>query len=141
MSARRKVVFYGLSSQKKIPQNLAERILKEKGFVLNDKNANCLFMHNKKESLKHLLVKAILLKILVERNRTAGCEIEVGNGIADVFDSENKIVYEIESGLSKRRIKEKTSKLSAATDIIFIDTKKIPNNMFLARKCLQKIIV
>ncbi len=141
MSARKKVLLYGLSSQKKISKDIAERILKEKGFVLNEKNMNCLFSHNRKESLKHWIIKAIVFKILRNRRRRVGSEIEVGNGIADIFDADNKIVYEIENNFSKSKRETKIQNLATANDIFFIDLKKVPDDIFSAKKYLEKIIV
>ena len=61
---RTKVEKFGLQSQKFISQIKAREILRENGMVVNEKNKNCLFTHNKNESLKHFIVKAILFKIL-----------------------------------------------------------------------------
>ena len=141
MSARKKILLYGLQSQKKISQAAAERLLRKKGFVLNEKNLNCLFPHNKKESLKHWITKALVFKILSNKGRNVGSEVEVGNGIADVFDADNTIAYEIESNFSKNKNQEKIHILSTAKDIFFIDLKKIPDDIFSAKKYLEKIIV
>lgn len=72
MSAREKIRRYGVSSQKKISQLAAAKILKTKGFVMNYQNSNCLYPHNRKESLKHWLVKAIVFKILFDKGRNVG---------------------------------------------------------------------
>jgi len=141
MSARRKILLYGLQSQKKISQITAESLLRKNSFVLNEKNRNCLFPHNKSESLKHWTTKAIIFKILRERKRNVGTEVEVGNGIADVFDEDNKIAYEIESEISKRKVREKTRNMSEANDIFFINLKKVPDEISAAKKYLERIVV
>lgn len=141
MSARRKIVLYGLSSQKRISQTSAEKILCKKGFVLNDKNVNCLFPHNKNESLKHWITKAIVFQILRNRERNVGSEIEVGNGIADVFDSDNRIAYEIENNFSRSKMKEKISNLTGAKDVFIINLRHVPDDINAAKKYLERIVV
>ena len=98
---------YGLSSQRKMSQSKAIQLLREKNYVITERNKNCLFLHNSHESLKHFVIKAIVFKILREFDRTVGTEIETNGGIADVIDVDNLIVYEIESNFSKRKLKEK----------------------------------
>jgi hypothetical protein len=132
---------YGLSSQKKISQNNAEKMLYKKGFVLNERNANCLFPHNKKESLKHWVTKTIVFHILRSRGRNVGTEVEVGNAIADVFDSDNKIAYEIENNFSKSNIERKIHNLTGTRDIFVINLKHVPNDIFAAKKYLEGIVV
>jgi len=141
MSVRRKILLYGLSSQKEISQNAAEKMLYKKGFVLNERNANCLFPHNKNESLKHWVTKAIIFHILRKKGRNVGTEIEVGNAIADVFDSDNRIAYEIENNFSKTRRERKIRNLSGAKDVFVIDLRSVPNDIDAAKKYLEEIVV
>lgn len=141
MSARNKILIYGLQSQKNISRIRAQRILQRKGYVMNERNANCLFSHNANESLKHWTTKAIIFKILRERKRNVGTEVEVGNGIVDVFDEDNKIAYEIESEISKRKAREKMRNMQEANDVFFINLKKVPDEINAARKYLERIVV
>jgi hypothetical protein len=141
MSARRKILMYGLSSQKLISQCVAEELLQKKGFVLNERNSCCLFPHNKRETLKHWIVKAIVFKILLNKGRNVGTEIEVGNGIVDVFDSDNKIAYEIENNSSKPKIEERIHDLSGAKDVFIINLRHVPNDVNDAKKYLERIVV
>ena len=120
MSVRRKILLYGLSSQKEISQNAAEKMLYKKGFVLNERNKNCLFPHNKHESLKHWVTKAIVFHILRKKGRTLGSEVEVRNAIADVFDSDNRIAYEIENNCFKLKMERKVRNLAEAKDVFII---------------------
>jgi hypothetical protein len=139
MSARRKILTYGLSSQKGMSQIFAAKLLSKRGFVMNERNSKCLFPHSSKESLKHWIVKAIIFKILLDRGMNVGSEIEVGNRIVDVFDSDNKIAYEIEndvSGFKRRRYLN-----FAANDVFVINLKKVPDDIELAKKYLQRIVV
>lgn len=141
MSARQKILRYGLSSQKKFSQSLAQKILYKKGFVMNERNSKCLFPHNKKESMKHWITKAIVFKILFDKRRNVGSEIEVGNGIADIFDADTKIVYEIENNSSKRKVENKIFNFSEASDVFIINPKEIPNDINSAKKYLERIVV
>jgi hypothetical protein len=141
MSARKKILLYGLSSQHKFSQNIAEKVLYEKGFVLNERNKNCLFPHNKKETLKHWITKAIIFQILRNKGRNVGTEVEVGNGIVDVFDSDNRIAYEIENNFSKSKIQKKIHNLTGTKDVFFINLNRIPNEINVAKKYLERIVV
>jgi hypothetical protein len=138
---RKKVEKFGLQSQKLISQIKAKEILRKNGIVVNEKNKNCLFTHNKKESLKHFVVKAILFKILREKGRNVGSEIEIENGIVDLIDLDNLIAYEIENGISKRRIEEKLKNYKVVKDVFFINCKKVPNDLEKAENYLRKIVV
>jgi len=138
---RKKVEKFGLQSQKLISQIKAKEILRKNGIVVNEKNKNCLFTHSKKESLKHFVVKAILFKILREKGRNVGSEIEIENGIVDLIDLDNLIAYEIENGISKRRIEEKLKNYKVVKDVFFINCKKVPNDLEKAENYLRKIVV
>jgi hypothetical protein len=138
---RKKVEKFGLQSQKLISQIKAREILRKNGIVVNEKNKNCLFTHNKKESLKHFVVKAILFKILREKGRNVGSEIEIENGIVDLIDLDNLIAYEIENGINKKRIEEKLKNYKVVKDVFFIDCKKVPNDLEKAENYLRKIVV
>lgn len=138
---RGRVEKYGLQSQKLISQIEARRLLKENGIVINGNNKNCLFLHNKKESMKHFVVKAILFKILREKDRCIGTEIEIKNGIVDLIDMDNLIAYEIENGYSKKKIKEKLINYEVVKDVFFIECKNVPENINDAEKYLRRIVV
>jgi hypothetical protein len=138
---RTKVEKFGLQSQKLISQIKAREILRENGIVVNEKNKNCLFTHNKNESLKHFIVKAILFKILREKRRNVGSEIEIKNGIVDLIDLDNLIAYEIENGINKKRINEKLKNYKVVKDVFFVDCKKVPNDLERAENYLRKIVI
>lgn len=138
---REKVRKYGLVSQRKLASFRAEELLKESGFVLTDKNKNCLFVNSGKETMKHWLTKAMIFKILRGRGRIVGTEIETKNGIADLIDVDNKIVYEIESRITKKKVEEKLRQFATANDIFIIDLRKVPNDIDKAEKYLREKIV
>ena len=132
---------YGIASQRKILQFEAENLLKNKKVVVNSSNINCLFLHNSRESLKHWVVKAILFKILRNKKRKVASEVEVKNGIVDLIDLDNLIVYEIERKLNKKIVKRKLKNYGFAKDIFFIDLQKISNDIFEIEKFLKKFVV
>ena len=132
---------YGIVSQRYISFLRAEKLLRTSGIVLNETNKNCLFMHNSRESVKHWTIKSILFKLLRERNRTVGTEVEIRGGIVDILDVDNFIGYEIESNLSKNSIQKKSKQLWRLHDVVFIDVKNVPNSIEAAEKYLKNIIV
>lgn len=139
MGTRERVRRYGLKSQKYIRFLRAEKLLASKGIVLNEKNRNCLFIYNANEGMKHFIVKAIIFKILRERGRNVGTEIEVMDGIVDLIDVNNLIAYEIESNVNKA--KEKVGRLQSVKDVFIIDLKKVPDSLKEAERYLRQKIV
>jgi len=138
---RKKIERYGLQSQRLISQINAREILRENGIVINESNKNCLFIHNRNESMKHFIVKAMLFKILREKGRNIGTEIEIRNGVVDLIDFNNLIAYEIENGMGKKQIKEKIDNYKAVKDVFFINYNKTPENLKDAEKYLRGIAV
>ncbi len=139
MSVRERVRRYGLRSQRTISQLKASRLLKCLGYVLDDQNKNCLFLS--KESMKHWLVKAAIFKILRDKGKTTGTEIEANGGILDVIDVDNLIVYEIENGSSQKRKKEKLEQFKDFNDVFIIDLKDLPDNLKEMEEYLKRKIV
>ena len=140
-NTRLKARKYGIVSQRYISFLRAEKLLRTNGIVLNERNKNCLFMHNSRESTKHWMIKSIIFKILRERGRTIGTEVEVRGGIVDVLDVNSFIGYEIESNISQKAMLQKTKSLWKLYDVIFIDVKKVPDSIQDAEKYLRTIVV
>jgi UTP-glucose-1-phosphate uridylyltransferase len=140
-NVRLKARKYGVVSQKYVSFLRAEKLLRTSGIVLNNNNKNCLFMHNSHESTKHWIIKSIIFKILRERNRTVGAEIELRGGIVDVLDVDNFIGYEVESNINKKSIQQKSKRLWRLHDVVFIDVKKVPDSIEGAEKYLKKLVV
>lgn len=140
-NTRLKARKYGIVSQRYISFLRAEKLLRTNGIVLNERNKNCLFMHNSRESIKHWTIKSIIFKILRERGRTVGTEVEVRGGIVDVLDVNSFIGYEIESNISQKAMLQKTKRLWKLHDVIFIDVKKVPDSIQNAEKYLRTIVV
>ena len=91
--------------------------------------------------MKHFVVKAMIFKILRERGRTVGTEIETRNGIADVIDVDNLIVYEVETKITKKRVEEKTRQFKNFRDLFVFNANKFSNDLNLLEKKLQDLIV
>lgn len=140
-NTRLKARKYGIVSQRYISFLRAEKLLRTNGIVLNERNKNCLFMHNSRESTKHWMIKSIIFKILRERGRTIGTEVEVRGGIVDVLDADTFIGYEIESNISQKAMLQRTKRLWKLHDVIFIDVKKVPDSIQDAEKYLRTIVV
>jgi len=132
---------YGIVSQRYISFLRAQKLLQTNGVVLNETNKNCLFMHNSHESTKHWMIKALLFKLLRERGHTLGTEVEIKGGIVDVLDIHTFVGYEIESRLSEELIKKRLKRLWRLHDVVFIDAKKVPNDVMKAEKYLERVVV
>jgi hypothetical protein len=138
-SARRK---YGIPSQKRVSFLRAGRLAVERGAVLDADNSNCLFAHNRNESTKHWIVKALLFKALRDLGRTVGTEIETrGGGIVDVLDVDNFIGYEVETGIDRQAIECKCRRLWRLHDIVFVDASKVPDDIRDAERCVKAIVI
>jgi hypothetical protein len=137
MSVRERVRRYGLRSQRFISQLKAVKLLKSLGYVLNEQNKNCLYLTN--ESMKHWLVKALIFKILRDKSRLVGTEIEVNGGIADLIDVDNLIVYEIENGLGKKE--RKMEQFKDFKDVFIIDLKVLPDSLKEMEEVLKEKVV
>jgi hypothetical protein len=140
-NVRERVRRYGLRSQKSISFLQAEKLLASKGFVLTEKNKNCIFTNSGKESMKHWIAKAMVFKILRERGRTVGTEIETKDGIVDVIDVDNLIVYEIENSSNKMKKKKKLEQFKDFRDVFIIDLKSLPDKIKEMEKILKEKVV
>lgn len=136
---RNRIKRYGLSSQKWLGQKKAQQLLEQEGIVLNEG----VFSHNKNESMKHFLVKAIIYKILKEKGRMVGTEIETTNSIADVLDSTNMNVYEVETNATPENRKEILKQYENVNikDVFIIDLREVPDNIIEMDKYLRKWVV
>jgi hypothetical protein len=138
---RERVMKYGLRSQRNISFFQAEKLLNSEGMVMNERNKNCLFTNGGNESMRHWIVKAMIFKILKEKGRDVGTEIETKNGIVDVIDADNLIAYEIEKNLNEKKKKEKINRLKGVNDIFIIDLNKVPDDFEEAEKYLKEKLV
>ncbi|MCX6820854.1 MAG: hypothetical protein NT016_02810 [Candidatus Aenigmarchaeota archaeon] len=139
VSAKRRS--YGIPSQKRVSFLRADRLLRERGAVLDGANSNCLFAHSGKESMKHWIVKALLFKALRDLGRTVGTEIETAGGIVDVLDADSLVAYEVETDIDRAVIERKCRRLWRMHDVVFVDASKVPDGIADAERCLRGLIV
>ena len=124
---RERVKKYGLQSQRNSPYFKSQQMLNENGFVLSERNRNCLFTNGGSETMKHWIVKSMVFKKLREMGRQVGTEVEVNGGIVDVLDLDNMIAYEVENNFTRKKLNAKLSSLSGLRDIFFIDIVEVPD--------------
>ena len=104
-------------------------------------------IHNSDETPKHLMVKAMLALVLQKKDRVWDTEVKCDNGRADVYDSgpigEKGLIYEIETGVTPKRKKEKREQYTGGPirDTIVIDPADVPDDPDEAVKWLQDNIV
>ena len=132
---------YGIPSQRRISALRADRLAGERGAVLDAGNINCLFAHNRRESTKHWIVKALLFKALRDLGRTVGTEIEVSGGIVDVLDADNFIGYEVETEMDRLAVERKCRRLWRLHDVVFVDAAKVPDDIRDAERCVKAIVI
>ena len=120
------------------------RRAEERGFYLNHRNK---ILPSGRESVKHFIIKALIGKILYERGYGFVTEapVSVGPEVAyiDVFDYCNGIAYEIQTIVHEgiKEAKKELYKSEVVKDVIIIDLNRISNEIFLAYRQLQKLII
>jgi hypothetical protein len=119
----------------------AQRLAKENGSVLDNSNANRLFMHSGSESAKHWVVKALLFRALRGLGRTVGTEVEACGCIVDVLDADNMIAYEVETRVDRAAVERKCKRLWRMHDVVFVDASKVPDSLDEAERCIRGIVV
>lgn len=118
--------------------------LKAEGLNLADRNK--ILLHPN-ESVKHFFVKAIIGKILFERKYGFLTEVPIIDGndiaVADVFDYQNGIDYEVQTKLNGSVIRSKQVLFSSkmVKDVIFVEIRKVSNDIHTAYRQLERIVV
>jgi len=99
--------------------------------------------HN--EDPKHYAVKKMIDKILTDNGRDSFIEVLFANigAQADVFDLDNRTIYEVQKDVSEAVLKEKAKQFShkLIADYLIIDLNKVPDNMAEAYEYLKKLIL
>ena len=139
MTAKRRD--YVIPSQRNISSLRADRLLRERGAVLDYANGNCMFAHSGRESTKHWVVKALLFKALRDLGRTVGTEVEVAGGIVDVLDADNLVAYEVETDIDRTAIERKCKRMWKMHDVVFVDASKVPDGLAEAERCVRGLVV
>ncbi|MEM3871117.1 MAG: hypothetical protein QXE05_00935 [Nitrososphaeria archaeon] len=123
---------------------ISVRNLEEQGFDLRERNK---VLPSGNETVKHFVVKALIGRILHERGYGFVTEapISVNGSVAyiDVFDYSNGIAYEVQSVVHKgiKEAKKELFECEAIKDVIIVDLDEISNDIFIAYRQLQKIVV
>ena len=67
--------------------------------------------------------------------------MEVNGGIVDVLDVDNMIAYEVETNLTRERLKAKLSSLAGLNDVFFIDAADVPDDVYESELYLRGKLV
>jgi len=107
------------------------------------KNANKVVRHG--DRYKHYLVKAATGYILQNNGHKFTTELEFENGrIADVFDLNTFIVYELESNFTEKDKKEKVDNFREyddVWDVMVFDPQKAPDDLNQIKSWLEDKLV
>jgi hypothetical protein len=132
---------YGLQSQSGLAYFRSREMLREAGVAISESKVNCLLTNSGSETMKHWLVKAVIFKILRGMGRRVGTEVEVNGGIVDVLDMDNMIAYEVETCLTREKLKSKLTSLSGIRDVFFIDVSEVPDDIPEAEQYVRQKVV
>lgn len=132
---------YGLQSQSGLAYFRSREMLHEAGLAISESKVNCLLAHNGSETMKHWLVKAVIFKVLRRMGRRVGTEVEVNGGIVDILDLDNMIAYEVETDLTREKLKSKLASLSGMRDVFFIDVLEVPDDIPEAEQYVRQKVV
>lgn len=90
------------------------------------------------EGMKHFLIKSMVFKLLRDRGKTVCCEAETSNGIADIINLNDRIVYELESEPSPSRVKKKIEQFPEFEDVFILNLREIPDRLEAAEQYLKR---
>lgn len=100
-----------------------------------DTDTGSIYLHNKSETAKHLVMKALLALHLQQRGRPWGTEVDVGNGVVDVLDwgppDAKAIAFEIETGCTPERKRQKVAQYTnwIVRDVIVLKPEDAPDEI------------
>jgi len=116
---------------------------------------NCVRFHSSETTL-HLIIKTVLANLIWRAHigkKWAGAtsvetEVKYGNRVIDVVDRINRLGYEIETNLTKKKKLEKGKTVKGQAtetgiilrDIIVIDASQIPSNLEKMKNYLSKYV-
>ncbi|MFB6145369.1 MAG: hypothetical protein ABEJ99_02575 [Candidatus Nanohaloarchaea archaeon] len=101
------------------------------------------------DEYRHFMVKSAIYELLSDKGHEVRTEVEIPNGwIADVIDATTAHIYEVETDLTHADKKRKMKRYLQAErigpvieDIIFLDPKKLPTDMFELREALEEELI
>lgn len=94
------------------------------------------------ETTKHFVVKALIYKLLRAMGRITMCEMEAGTGVVDIFDTETRYAYEVESDPGPNTAREKVKQFAnRVRDVLIINLNKVPDDLVAMETYLKTRIV
>lgn len=101
------------------------------------------------DKYRHFMVKSAIYEILADEGHEVRTEVEIPNEwIVDVIDADTAMIYEVETDLSPASKKSKVKRYLQAEcmgrvidDIIFLDPKELPTDIFELKKELREEII
>lgn len=101
------------------------------------------------DQYRHFMVKAAIYEILSDEGHEVRTEVEVPNEwIVDVIDADTAHIYEVETDLAPADRKSKVKRYLQARcmgpvieDIIFLDPKELPTDIFELKEALKDELV
>ena len=111
--------------------------------ILFDRSDINKLVHHLKEKLNHFSAKAIMFMILRDLKHDVVSEAEiVGVGVCDLFDISTKVIYEFETtGCKKRQRRVNEIYKQTGIEIIVIDVRKLPDDIFQRYLKLKEYII
>jgi hypothetical protein len=100
--------------------------------------------HHDGETLKHFILKSLIVYIFNEVTEPVFSELPIGKGIFDVFNLDRLFCYEVETKPSKDIATKKRDLLEGykdEIDVIIIDADQFSDNIFVAYDELKKILI
>lgn len=124
-----------MTSKKEAEQWKQRKGLEDSGY--EPRWDNGVFLHGTGETAKHAHVKLALARVLQEKRGKNGWDTEVPgpNGRVDVLDlgpdDGAPVVYEVETGVSPARRKEKAEQYAVGPvrDVLVLDPEDAPDNL------------
>lgn len=119
--------------------------LTDAGFDLKPQPA--VRIHNRNETDKHLLVKAMVAKVLWDRGHKFDTEVQAPGGRVDVLDfglpEDPPVVYEVETDCSEQVREEKVAQYAVdpVRDVLFLDPTEAPDSIPELREWVERRVV
>jgi len=102
--------------------NKKDEYLRTKEMLLPRSHKNIVHLHNGKETPGHPACKALVCKRLKDLKKTFYTEVEVGNGVADIYIPSENVAIEIETNMIKTDWRRKEDQLGCTVLLIDPDT-------------------
>lgn len=109
---------------------------------IKQEKINTLSSWNWNESPDHFFTKAMIFKILRERDKNVFSEVRIMNGIADIFSIDDQIIYEVESVKNEETRKKKLDQFRSylIKDIVIIYIADLPQDWAERYEKLKELI-